>query len=417
MGVRPGFKCTEVSVFPQNWATGEVGDLNPFVTSGSRGWAKFYSDQGAPFVRITNMSRDSIYLDLSDLKLVNLPAGEREGTRTQLQTGDVLVSITADIGIIGFVDDSLPKPAYINQHIALVRFDPSKVSSRFVSYFLAGERSQKLFRDTTDVGAKAGMSLTGVRRLVLALPTTLAEQQAIAAALADVDSLLSALDKLIAKRRDLKQAAMQQLLTGPQRLPGFEGEWKVKCLSELCRSITDGTHFTPKYVDDGIPFYSVENVTADEFKNTKFIAPSEHQKLIKRCKPERGDLLLTRIGSIGETKLIEWDVNASIYVSLALLKVNGDVNARYLYSYTKCRQFVKDLEDRSLLNAAPRKINMGDIGDVPVPVPGPAEQDAIAAVLSDMDAEIAALKTRRDKTLLLKQGMMQELLTGRTRLV
>jgi type I restriction enzyme S subunit len=161
----------------------------------------------------------------------------------------------------------------------------------------------------------------------------------------------------------------------------------------------------------------VESVTANNFTDTKFISPEEHAKLIKRCKPERGDILLTRIGSLGDTKLIDWDVNASIYVSLALLKPNAEVHAGYLYGYSKSNQFVRDVERRSLLNAAPRKINMGNIGNIPIPLPPLPEQRAIAAVLSDMDAEIAALEARREKTRALKQGLMQELLTGRTRLV
>src|SRR5262249_6387378 len=159
------------------------------------------------------------------------------------------------------------------------------------------------------------------------------------------------------------------------------------------------------------PFYSVENITANDFVNTKFISEQEHNRLIKRCKPEKGDILLTRIGSIGDTKLIDWDVEASIYVSLALLKVNELIDARYLHCYSKCRQFVKDMEDRSLMNASPKKINMGDIGDVPIPVPQLLERITIATILTDMDTEVAALEEKLAKARQLKQGMMQELLT------
>ena len=110
-------------------------------------------------------------------------------------------------------------------------------------------------------------------------------------------------------------------------------DWEVVTLSVLCRSICDGTHFTPKYVHQGIPFYSVENITANDFTNTRFISQSEHEKLIKRCKPERGDILMTRItaGIIGDTRILDWDVNASIYVSLALLKLNERIVPEYLY--------------------------------------------------------------------------------------
>jgi type I restriction enzyme S subunit len=193
-------------------------------------------------------------------------------------------------------------------------------------------------------------------------------------------------------------------------------DWEVRKLQDLCCSITDGTHYTPKYVREGIPFYSVENVTANNFTDTKFISPEEHGKLIKRCKPEKGDILLTRIGSLGDTKLIDWDVEASIYVSLALLKPSDDIHASFLYGYTKSPQFVRDVERRSLLNAAPKKINMGNVGDIPIPFPPLPEQRAIAEVLSDGDALIAALDRLIAKKRAIKQGAMQQLLTGQTRL-
>src|SRR3954464_12811368 len=111
MELRSGFKQTEVGVVPDNWFVKQIGDLKPFVTSGSRGWAAFYSDRGAPFIRITNLSRDSIYLDLEDLRYVDLPSNSSEGARTQLRDQDVLISITADIGIVGYVSSLVPKPA------------------------------------------------------------------------------------------------------------------------------------------------------------------------------------------------------------------------------------------------------------------------------------------------------------------
>lgn len=194
-------------------------------------------------------------------------------------------------------------------------------------------------------------------------------------------------------------------------------DWAVTSLGKLCWFIADGTHYTPEYVESGVPFYSVENVTADNFTDTKFITRKEHSKLIKRCKPEKGDILLTRIGTLGETRLIDWDVDASIYVSLALLKPNNPILGNYLYNYSKSRQFVKDVEKRSLINAVPQKINMGDIAGVPIPIPeDETEQRAIAAALSDVDALLAALDALIAKKRLIKQGAMQELLTGQRRL-
>jgi len=194
-------------------------------------------------------------------------------------------------------------------------------------------------------------------------------------------------------------------------------DWDVKPLGKICDAILDGTHYTPRYVTDGIPFYSVENVTADNFTNPKFISREEHALLTKRCKPEKGDILLTRIGSLGATKLIDWDVDASIYVSLALLKINKEIDPRYLYCYTKSHQFVLDIVKRSLVNATPQKINLGDINLVPIPVPPTlTEQRAIADALSEVDDQIAALDDLIAKKRDLKQGAIQRLLTGEERL-
>ena len=246
----------------------------------------------------------------------------------------------------------------------------------------------------------------------------LPEQKAIAGALSDVDGLIASLTALIAKKRAVKHATMQQLLTGKTRLAGFTGDWERLTLRNICSKITDGTHYTPKYVPTGIPFYSVENVTANDFQNVKYISLEEHNFLIKRCCPEKGDILLTRIGSIGDTRLIDWEVNASIYVSLALLKPSQKVEPRYIYQYTKSNTFQLDIEARSLLNATPKKINMGDINDVPINCPPTKEeQTAIAAILTDMDTDITTLETRLAKTKALKTGMCQELLTGKTRLL
>jgi type I restriction enzyme, S subunit len=284
---------------------------------------------------------------------------------------------------------------------------------RFISYLLR----------TIDFAIHSGKSgVPGVNRndlheLVVPVPRTRNEQEAVAEALSDVDALIVSLQRLLTKKRQIKQGAMQDLFSGTKRLAGLSGKWGECSLGKACSEIVDGTHFTPSYVDSGVPFYSVENVTADNFTNTKFISPEEHRILTRRCKPEKGDILLTRIGAIGDTKLIDWDVNASIYVSLALLKCSDIVDPRFLYAYTKGKQFRKDIEERSLLNASPRKINMGDIGRVPIPIPGPDEQKAIADILEGMDKEIVSLNTKLGKNRQIRQGMMQELLTGRIRLV
>jgi len=193
-------------------------------------------------------------------------------------------------------------------------------------------------------------------------------------------------------------------------------DWEVKKLDDICVGIYDGTHQTPTYVLDGVPFFSVENITTNNITDTKFISPQEHKRLSQRCKPEKGDIFLTRIGSLGKTKLIDWDIEASFYVSLALLKVSSAIDPTYLYCYSKSQQFVADIENRALLNATPKKINLRNIGAIPIPLPPLPEQRAIAEVLSDVDAYLAALDKLIAKKRAVKTATMQDLLTGRVRL-
>jgi type I restriction enzyme, S subunit len=191
-------------------------------------------------------------------------------------------------------------------------------------------------------------------------------------------------------------------------------DWNVKRLGDLAK-VHDGTHQTPKYVPDGIPFYSVEHITSGDFTNTKFISNEEHRFLTRFYKIERGDVLMTRIGSIGDCRLVDWDVDASFYVSLALLKIYG-ADAGFVTQYSKSRAFKTEVELHSLPSATPKKINLGPISDIRVPVPPLPEQCAIAIALSDADAVLGGLNRLIAKKRNLKQAAMQQLLTGKTRL-
>lgn len=425
MELRPGYKQTEVGVIPEEWDVVELDELRPFVTSGSRGWSSYYSDQGNLFIRITNLSRATICLDLSDSKFVELPPEATEGVRTQLKEHDVLISITADIGIIGYVDDSVPSPAYINQHVALVRFDPARTSGRFVSYFLASEKPQRLFRASTDIGAKAGMSLTTVRKIRTALPP-LPEQRAIADALGDVDALLGGLDRLIGKKRDLKQAAMQQLLTGQTRLPGFEGEWEVKQLGDHVTFLRNGVNSRAELQPEGqLKYLHYGDVHASEevFASPQSLPSLPVDKAATLDRLRDGDLIFADASEdiAGVSKSVEMTNVGSVQVVSGLHTIAARFDKQVLADGFKgFLQFCPPFATHLRRLAAGTKVyatNRAHIASVEMRLPTLPEQRAIATVLSDMDAELAALDARRDKTHALKQAMMQELLTGRTRLI
>lgn len=396
--IKPGYKRTEVGVIPEDWEVVEAFDLEPFITSGSRGWAQYYSDRGALFLRITNLSRTWLYPDLSDRKLVDIPKGDTEGQRTSLQDGDILISITADIGVVGYVGPEIPKPAYINQHIACLRLPESKTDSLFQSYYLASHGPQKRFMEMTDIGAKSGINLTTIGKLKLIRPPLL-EQRAIAAALADADALIRALEGMTAKKRDLKQAAMQHLLTGKTRLPRFSGEWEVKRLGEVA-GITKGAqlHSSRMTSSGRFPHYNGG------------VAPSGYTG---EANCAAGTVAISEGGnSCGFVNYITtpfW-CGGHCYA----LSFHRD-DKLFLYQYLKLRQ--SDIMGLRVGSGLPN-VQKTALANFPVTLPiDIAEQTAIAEVLSDMDADLAALEAQVAKARAVKQGMMQELLTGRVRLV
>lgn len=396
MELKAEYQPSPFGPVPMDWSIATIKYFDPFITSGSRGWAPYYSAFGDAFIRITNMSRERVKLVLDDLQHVVLPRGVNEGKRTSLQVGDVLISITADIGIVCYVDETVPKPAFINQHIAIVRFRPETICPKFVAYFLAGEQSQRLFREGTDVGAKAGMSLGGVRAIRLAHPR-INEQRAIAAALSDIDELLASLDALIAKKRNLKQATTQALLTGTRRLPSFSGNWRKRKLADICW-MKSGKTITQAKIDthSAYPCYGGNGLRG-------FTQTFTHEGCYA---------LIGRQGALCGNVL---NVSGKFFASEHAIVVTAfpEIAAQWLAFVLGEMRLNKHAE-----SSAQPGLSVTKILELPVVVPpSKAEQMAIAITLSDMDSEIAALEARRDKTRALKQGMMQELLTGRIRLL
>jgi type I restriction enzyme S subunit len=430
-----GYKQTEVGVIPADWEVKRIADLNPFVTSGSRGWARHYSEHGSPFIRITNLSRSCIYPDLNDLRFVSIAADDSEAARTQLRDGDVLISITADIGIVGHVTPNLLKPAYINQHIALIRFDSDQTNSRFVSYFLASESPQKFFRALTDSGAKAGLNLTTVQQIRIALPPTKAEQEAIAEALSDADAFIESLDQLLAKKRQIKQGAIQEMLIGKKRLLGFEiqpgykqaevgwipADWEATALGNVIDLLTGFPFPSKAYSQAGIRLLRGSNVKRGitEWSEDATEYWPAITSNIRKFVLVTGDVVIAMDGSlVGRSfaMLSDEDVPALLLQRVARIR-SEIVSQNYLKAWICSKRFTEHCDIVKTVTAIPH-ISPADIRSFKIALPPTkAEQEAIASILSDMDTEITALEDKLAKARHLKQGMMQELLTGRIRLV
>ncbi len=193
------------------------------------------------------------------------------------------------------------------------------------------------------------------------------------------------------------------------RFPEFKnsGEWVVKTLEEVTDSIFDGTHQTPTYVKEGIPFFSVENIVSGN-KN-KYISKKDYKIATSKNKPEKGDILITRIGKIGFSAIVDWDYDFSIYVTLACIKKSKFFNSYYLHSYFQSEIYQKEIFSKSLLSAVPCKINMNELRETKALLPSLPEQQKIASFLSNLDELIAAHKQKLQLLKQHKKGLMQNL--------
>jgi type I restriction enzyme S subunit len=230
-----------------------------------------------------------------------------------------------------------------------------------------------------------------------------------------VDALVGALERLIAKKRDLKQAAMQQLLTGQTRFPGFSGAWEVKRVAELGEVVTGGTPRT-----DVKAFWGEEYpwITPTDISTRRDMFTSERSLTKKGLDAIRGlpanTVLVTCIASIGKNAILKAEGGCNQQINALVPNSNSSVEfLYYMFEFEANKQYLLANAGATATSIIPKSA----FEELVFEVPHLSEQTAIATVLSDMDAELAALEQRLAKTRALEQGMRQELLTGRTRLV
>ena len=417
--MKPGYKQTEVGVIPEEWGNTslcELVDQTRKITYGIVVPGPAIYD-GVPLIRAQDYSKG--WVDLEDLYRVSHTV-DKAYKRSKVITGDVLLTIVGSVGNIAKVPQTFDG-SNITQQTARLSFNPEVADADYYLNVLMSDVGRKAIANFTKSGVQPSLNLSDVEKFILPHPP-LPEQRAIATALSDVDGLLGGLDRLIAKKRDLKQAAMQQLLTGQTRLPGFQGGWEVKRISDLADVKTGpfgSSLHESDYVPDGTPIITVEHLGefGVENLNVPMVSESDRRRL-QAYSLETGDIVFSRVGSVDRNALIR-PSEAGWLFSGRLLRVRLD--RRQAYAPFLSHQFhsapFKALVRSVAVGQTMASQNTQILKGINVSLPTLAEQTAIASALSDMDAELTALEARRDKTRALKQAMMQELLTGRTRLV
>lgn len=416
MEVKPGYKQTEVGVIPQDWNLVQAGDVGRF--RGGNGFSLAYQGSSSgeyPFFKVSDMNNDG---NETTMGLANNYISESTRRRLGANAFPPHTIVFAKVGAAIFLERKklLSAPSCLDNNMAGFVLSNPGISSRFVHYFMLSFRLGSLV-STTALPSLSGTVLNGIRIL---LPPTRIEQEAIAEALGDADALIESLEQLLTKKRHLKQGAMQDLLTGKRRLPGFSGEWQVRRLSDLGnflkgRGVTkdeslSGSLACVRYGE----IYTRHNDCIKEFYSW-----ISSQVAATATRLRYGDVLFAGSGETKEEigKCVAFVSDCETYAGGDIIILRAEkADPRFLGYYLNTAPINRQKASRGQGDAVVH-ISATALADIQCRLPAVAEQIAIATTISDMDAEIAALDEKLAKARDLKQGMMQELLTGRIRLV
>lgn len=423
--VPAGYKQTEVGVIPEDWELTIIDDVV------RRGWLEKpmdgnhgeihpkksdFVDFGIPFVMANNVQNG--HVDLDGCSFITKAHADSLQKGFSI-TGDVLLTHKATIGNTAMVGDLTCEYIMLTPQVTYYRVqNREKLNNHFLRHFMDGRVFKSELESMSGGGTRSYIGISSQRRLPIIIPP-IQEQTAIANTLSDVDALINGLEKLIRKKQVIKTATMQQLLTGRTRLPQYAhredgtpkgykpselGEvpedWDIEKIGSLL-SITTGDKNTQDRIDDGAYPFFVRSQAVEKINSYSF----------------DGEGVLTAGDGVGTGKIFHYingkfDYHQRVYL---MYNFGEKVDGYFFYIYFSNNFYnrIMSMTAKSSVDSVRREM----IYDMLMTVPLKEEQTSIATILSDMDEEIQALQQRLNKTCQIKQGMMQELLTGKTRLV
>lgn len=442
------FKQTEVGMIPSDWEVFELSQLYD-ITSSKRVFQKDWTSAGVPFYRAREIAVMSAGKTPEDDLFITKEMFDAYTTQYgKIRENDVLITGVGTLGKV-YVVKAKDEFYFKDGNIIWLQWKRKNSSLLLKLFFETNIVIDQIFGNSGG-STVATYTISNAKKTKIPLPPTIEEQQRIANALSDVDTLIANLEKLIAKKKNIKQGAIQQLLTGKKRLPGFGSDerqkechskrnakreveessgykmtelgliptdWEVKTISQVGKIIGGGTPstFNSAYWNGSVQWFT----PAELSKAGKYVSKSERTitKLgVENCSAKilpAGTILLTTRASIGTSAILK--APACTNQGFQSLVVNSENSNEFLYYLlsTKVDEMMSLASGSTFLEISPKKL-----GGIQLQIPSSrAEQTAIANVLSDMDTEIDALEQKLAKMRKIKQGMMQELLTGKIRLV
>ncbi len=407
MEVKLGYKQTEAGVIPEEWEVtvlGAVSETSSGTTPSRALMDRYYRNGSIAWVKTLDLNDSDIYS--TDESVTELAM--KETCLRSYPIGTVLVAMYGGFNQIGRTG-LLRKPAAVNQAITAIRPKKGVLASEYLIRNL-NYRVDYWKHVASSSRRDPNITSKDIRDFPIACPK-LREQEAIAVALSDADALLESLEQLIAKKRHLKQGAMQELLTGKKRLPGFSGEWEVKRLGDVVAPRRD--RIDPRR--SGVQDFCVELEHIGSAIGALLGSTSTGEQSSLKSVFREGDVLFGKLRAYLR-KYWRADRSGVCSTEIWVFAPNENlISAPYLFQIVQTDKFIQAASS-SYGTHMPRS-DWNVVKNYELLLPKVPEQTAIAATLSDMDAEIAALKTKLAKTRQLKQGMMHNLLTGKIRLV
>lgn len=435
------FKQTEVGMIPRDWEVIKLCDLCYLITKQTGfdysaaikpSLVRNSSSYTLPFIQNKDFEGTKINFEtdfyIPKSVAINYP-------KILLNEPVLLISISGRIGNVAYF--SHQKDAFIGGAVGVARFNDKRLIEWTNLYLQSVDGQTQIFANEKS-GAQHNLTIADVRNLKIAFPKKIEEQQRVANALSDVDSLIANLEKLIAKKKNIKQGAMQQLLTGKKRLPGFApakpsykqtelgkipADWEVFELSQLYDITSSKRVFQKDWTSAGVPFYRAREIavmsTGRSPEEDLFITREMFDAYTTQYgKIKENDVLITGVGTLGKMYVVkakdEFYFKDGNIIWLQWKRRNSSQLLKLFYE----TNIVIDQIFGNSGGSTVATYTISNAKKTKIPLPSTIdEQTAIANVLSDMDAEISALETKLAKYRKLKTGMMQQLLTGKIRLV
>jgi len=422
MELRAGYKKTEVGFIPEEWEVKSLGEEATFRTGpfGSALHKSDYTSDGVPVINPMHIL-DGRLVPTSTMSITEKAAQQLGDFR--LKANEIIIGRRGDMGRCAVVKED--QSGWLCGTGSMIVRCSRSTDPEFLQRILSSSTVVAAIEETSVGSTMINLNQSTLSGLRLQFPPT-PEQRAISAALSDVDALIVSLDRLILKKLDMKQAAMRELLTGKRRLAGFSGEWKVKILGAFGKCIRGVSYkgdadLSPHDTLNTIRLLRSNNVQSSTVvkSNLQFVASvrvSEHQVMrdgdILVCMANGSKELVGKAGKFVANDSYEYTFGAFMG---CFRTDTGAANATfifYLFQTGQYRNYIANLLAGSSIN----NMKPSDIESMAFKVPSSEEQAAIATILSDMDADITTMEQKLNKTRMMKQGMMQELLTGKIRL-